>query len=202
MEDQDNILFIKEWLGTGSINIFGMELSGKDTQAKILARLLDAQFLGSGDILRNSVLPERTKAALKAGKYIPQDEFVEIITPYLSKAEFANKALILSSVGRWIGEEQSVITATTTANHPIKAVIVLNISEETAYKRLSAAQRNRDDDYKEHVVSRINEFHTKTTPVIEVYRDMGLVVEVSGEKSPEEVTNAILDALYMRAKAA
>ena len=48
----EKIQFIKEWLGTGSINIFGLPFSGKDTVGVRLAEDLGGRFLSSGMILR------------------------------------------------------------------------------------------------------------------------------------------------------
>ena len=100
---------IKAWLGTGSINIFGLPFAGKDTHGAILSQLFDAPLLGGGDILRNSVIPPELKKGLDAGILFPTEEYLRIVTPYLSKPEFQSRPLILSSVGRWIGEEQGVI---------------------------------------------------------------------------------------------
>ena len=49
---EEKIETIKEWLGTGSINIFGLPMSGKDTQGIKLAEALGAKFLSSGLIIR------------------------------------------------------------------------------------------------------------------------------------------------------
>ena len=49
---EEKIETIKEWLGTGSINIFGLPMSGKDTQGIKLAETLGAKFLSSGLIIR------------------------------------------------------------------------------------------------------------------------------------------------------
>ena len=43
---------IRTWLKDGSINIFGLPMSGKDTVGVKLAELLDGAFLSSGDIIR------------------------------------------------------------------------------------------------------------------------------------------------------
>ena len=50
MEEKINL--IKRWLGTGSINIFGMPFSGKDTVGVRLAQDLNGRFLSSGLIMR------------------------------------------------------------------------------------------------------------------------------------------------------
>ena len=49
---EEKIAKIKEWLGTGSINIFGLPMSGKDTVGIRLAEALGARFLSSGIIIR------------------------------------------------------------------------------------------------------------------------------------------------------
>ena len=49
---ENKLSIIKEWLGTGSINIFGLPMSGKDTQGIKLAEILNAKFLSSGMIIR------------------------------------------------------------------------------------------------------------------------------------------------------
>ena len=49
MEEQnliDKLAMIKSWLGTGSLNVFGLPMSGKDTVGERLAKDLDAKFLG------------------------------------------------------------------------------------------------------------------------------------------------------------
>ena len=48
----EKLQFIKTWLKTGSINIFGLPMSGKDTVGVRLAEDLGARFLSSGMIIR------------------------------------------------------------------------------------------------------------------------------------------------------
>lgn len=201
----EHLSLIKSWLGSGSINIFGLPFAGKDTHGSTLAALLDAPLLGGGDILRNSVIPPETKAELDAGKLIPTEQYLEIVLPYLSKAEFEGKPLILSSVGRWLGEEQGVLEATEVSGHPIKAVVYLHAAEELVMARWKASQEigdrgNRADDAAAHVLAtRIHEFYEKTAPVIEVYREKGLLIEVNSDAEKHEVAESILARLLLRA---
>ena len=55
----EKIATIKQWLGTGSINIFGLPMSGKDTQGIKLAEALNGKFLSSGMIIR--AMEDQTK---------------------------------------------------------------------------------------------------------------------------------------------
>lgn len=189
------------WLGQGSINFFGMEFSGKDTQAAVLADIFGGAVMGGGEILRNSRIPDRVQEALDRGEYIPTKDYVEIVLPYLNSPSFYKKPLMLSAVGRWLGEEQSVIAATKASGHPIKAAVYINIDRQTALARFAVAQRGRSDDFEANVMQRISEFTKKTLPVIEVYRKLDLLIEVDGTKTIEEVANDILEKLYQKTKA-
>jgi adenylate kinase family enzyme len=117
------------------------------------------------------------------------------------KKELANFPLVLSSVGRWEGEEFPVMEAAKSANHEIKAVVLLNISEEDAQNRWDVAKTlgdrgDRSDDREKTVLeNRIKEFREKTMPVIETYRKMGILLPVQATGTREEVFANVVEAL-------
>lgn len=195
---------IQEWLGAGSINLFGVPFAGKDTQGKELAQLFNAPLMGGGDILRNSIIPPHVKAKIDAGELAPIDDYLRIVLPYLSQPDFAGRPLILSAVGRWHGEEEGVLKATETSGHAVKAVVFLTIDDETLKKRWELARESGDrsdrvDDAAHVLEVRLEEFQNKTLPVIETYRQKGLLVEVDGSGELHEVTKRLLKALAQRA---
>ena len=96
---------LRAWLGTGSINLFGRPFAGKDTQGTRLADLFDGVLLGGGDILRGATMPDHIKAGMKTGKLIPTKDYIAIVLPKLMDESLHGKPLILSSVGRWNGEQ-------------------------------------------------------------------------------------------------
>ena len=190
---------IGNWLGTGTINMFGRPFAGKDTQGSRLAELFDAPMLSSGAIFRKSLTDEQ-REIMNSGLLVPSELFGEIILPYFSRTEFDDKPLILSSVGRLIGEEVVVMNATAEAGHPTKAVIHLDISEDIVRDRWEAAQskqdrENRKDDDLNSLVTRLDEFNSKTIPVLNVYRELGLLIEVHTAAPKDEVNEQILDGL-------
>lgn len=200
----DKIATIKEWLGTGSINIFGLPMSGKDTQGVKLAEALDAKFLSSGMIIRAMESQQKQKYSEK-GALIPTNVFYEWVLPYFERHDLFGYPLILSSIGRWFGEEDQVMSVASGAGHEIKAVIILNISEADVEKRFQEAKvlndRGERADDKDFAIfrTRLQEFHDKTLPVLKHYRALGLLVEVNGDQSREAVFNEIIDKLYYRA---
>lgn len=198
MEEQ--LTKIKNWLGTGSINVFGLPMSGKDTVGVKLAELLGAKFLSSGDIVR------AMEAALnidvsKKGNLAPQNIFFEWVLPYFEKKELWNYPLVLSSIGRWSGEENEVMTVARASGHPIKAAIMLQLSEQTAIERWEAAKLLndrglRDDDANPEIFQRrLSEYREKTIPVLKHYQEMGLLVPVKANVSREQVLANVVNAL-------
>ena len=201
---EEKIEVIKRWLGTGSINIFGLPMSGKDTQGIRLAEALNARMLSSGLIIRAMETETRKKYSHK-GELIPSNVFYDWVLPYLKREDLANVPLILSSFGRWSGEEDQVLTATAESGHPIKAAIILNISEADVEDRYVASKTLndrgvRDDDKTIEIFrTRLLEFRKKTLPVLQHYKDMKLLVEVNADQSREAVFNEIVEKLYAKA---
>ena len=197
-----NIELIKEKLGTGSIDIFGLPLSGKDTVGLRLAEAIGGKMLSSGLILRAAEKEDKDLfSEMSAGKLAATDKFREIVLPYLKRPDLAQFPLILSSVGRWEGEEYDVIEAAKAGGHPIKAVILLNISEAEAKKRWEVSQTLQDrgdrSDDKVAVVldTRIKEFIEKTMPVIETYRKRDILLPIFADTDKETVYQRVIEAL-------
>ena len=197
-----NIELIKEKLGTGSIDIFGLPLSGKDTVGLRLAEAIGGKMLSSGLILRAAEKEDKDLfSEMSAGKLAATDKFREIVLPYLKRPDLAQFPLILSSVGRWEGEEYDVIEAAKEGGHPIKAVILLNISEAEAKKRWEVSQTLQDrgdrSDDKVAVVldTRIKEFIEKTMPVIETYRKRDILLPIFADTDKETVYQRVIEAL-------
>lgn len=193
---EENIAIIKNWLGTGSINIFGMPYSGKDTIGIRLAEVLGAKFLSSGLILRDAEKTDKDLAVeLGKGALASQEKFLNIVLPYLHRPDLTSYPLILSSVGRWIGEEIPTIEAAEAGGHPIKAAILLNVSEADIRSRWDTARivqdrGERSDDKEVQILNtRIQEFREKTLPVVQRYHATNMLIPVNADQPKEDVFN-------------
>lgn len=204
MVNEEQTKRIVQWLGTCSINIFGRPFSGKDTQSKNLSNIFKAPIIGGGDIMRNSVSDAQMQEIIDKGNLAPQQDYLKLIVPYLSHEEYNGKALILNSLGRWHGEEETILSSAHLTRHTVKAVISLDISEEDVWKRWEAAKERKDrgfrkDDNDVSIRNRLQEYANKTVPVIKYYEDKGLLIRVDGTKSEDEVTKSILEQLAQKA---
>jgi len=203
---EDKIQIVKEWLGSGSINIFGLPFAGKDTHGALLAQELDGFVVGGGEILRSQTLPQHVQELMAQGNLVPIEDYLRIVIPYLSQEKYAGKPIIMSSLGRWKGEEDGVIRGGDESGHPIKAAVYLQIDPIVAYQRWEAAKEigdreQRVDDDINNLDNRFKEFMSKTLPVIEEYRKRGLLIEIDGRPPVDNVTEAIIDALIKHARA-
>lgn len=201
---EEKIKAIKTWLGTGSINIFGLPMSGKDTQGIRLAETLNAKFLSSGMIVRAKEAETNQNLSGK-GALIPTNVFYDWVLPYFEREDLRDFPLILSSIGRWYGEETVVMSAAAGAGHDIKAAVLLNISESDVVSRFEATKilddrgGRADDKDLETFRTRLEEFRVKTMPVIQHYRDLDLLLTINGDQPRDEVFNELIETLYKKA---
>lgn len=203
----EQIQQIKEWLGTGSINIFGLPMSGKDTVGVRLAEHIGGKFLSSGIIVR--ALEESTNQNVTTeGKLMPSNLFYDWVLPYFEKPELWDYPLVLSSIGRWSGEEDQVMSVAKASGHPIRAVVMLELSEADVMGRWEAAKMlgdrglRADDADPEIFQTRIKEYREKTVPVLRHYQELGLLLPVKAAASRDQVFRNVVKALADFAKRA
>jgi adenylate kinase len=171
------------------ILLMGIQGSGKSTQGNLLSKKLGLAYLSSGHIFRE-MAQEKTpwgryvKETLNAGVLIPDDKTIAIIEEYLKKPEYAS-GYLLDGFPRTVAQAQAF-------THKIDYVLYIKISDKEALWRL--AYRNdigREDDTLLAIRKRIELFHTHTEPVLQFYRKTGLLYEINGEQTIEQVFNEI-----------
>ncbi len=135
------------------------------------------------------------------GKLVPSNVFYDWVLPYFEREELWKYPLVLSSIGRWSGEEDEVMTVARNSGHTIRAAIVLQLSEQDVVERWEAAKLlgdrglRADDADPQIFQTRITEYHEKTLPVLQRYQELGLLVSVPANSSREQVMANTIDAL-------
>ena len=81
--------------------------------------------------------------------------------------------------------------------HRLDAVVVLTVDRDEIVERLlqRAQVEGRADDTEDVIRRRQEVYAEETEPLIEIYRDRGILIEVDGMGEVDEVTQRIFDAL-------
>lgn len=175
------------------IILIGIQGAGKSTQGNLLRDKLNIPYLSTGHIFRE-MAKEKTplgryiKEIMNAGYLIPDEKTVEIVSEYLKKPEYKN-GYILDGFPRTIEQVK-------TFKNGVDKVVYLKVSDREALWRLSYREGvGREDETLTAIRKRIELFHTLTEPVLDFYRQKGILVEVDGEQSIEEIHKEILEKI-------
>lgn len=175
------------------IIIIGIQGAGKSTQGNMLSEKLGIPYLSTGHIFRmlakeKSPLGRYIKETMNAGFLIPDEKTLEIVSSYLQRAEYA-KGYIMDGFPRTVTQAEAF-------ENGIDHAVYLRVSDEEALKRISMRNASdREDETEAAIRKRIEQFHTHTEPVIEYYRNKGMLIEVDGEKSIEDIFTEIMSHL-------
>lgn len=172
----------------------GPQGSGKGTQAALLAKQLNLPHIVAGDILRqimadDSPRGKHIKDIMSNGQYLPDVEMATIYLDRLGQAD-CQQGFIADGFPRSIVQAQALDSHVTSRGQHIDHVIVMQISDDESMKRLLA--RGRFDDTAENITNRLRNHHERENVIIDHYRKKGVLREINGEQSVEEVHAAIL----------
>ena len=181
--------------------IMGPPGAGKGTQAKFVAEHFGIPAISTGDIFRANVsqgTPLGIEAAryMDAGDYVP-DEVTNLMVRNRIDEEDAIPGFLLDGYPRTLAQVEELDGMIKHTGHALDAVVVLTVdADEIVQRLLQRAQVEGRADDTEDVIRRRQELYTEQTePLIGVYRDRGILIEVDGMGEVETVTRRIFDAL-------
>lgn len=204
--------------------MFGPPGAGKGTQADILGRRYGIKKISTGDALRDvirsgSELGEQVKDLMDQGKFVPDEIVTEIIRDRVSSPDCAN-GFILDGFPRNLAQAEALVDMGIKVN---KALLI-DVPDEVLVDRVQGRvmcdkcgasyhlKNNppavegvcdkcgghleaRSDDRPETVQARLKVYHELTDPVVDFYRDRGVLSEIDGTTSIENATAEILKIL-------
>ena len=204
-----------------NIIFLGPPGAGKGTQAQIVCQRLGIPQVSTGDMLR-AAIAAGTEMGLKAKEYmdqgqlVPDEVVIGIVKDRLADAD-CQKGYILDGFPRTV--EQAAALGTFAK---IDVAINLDVPDDVLVKRLSGRRVcplcgapyhvdrlngetvcradgtpliQRDDDKAETVLNRLAVYHQKTAPLIDYYREAGLLKNIGGGLSLEEISEDIFRTL-------
>lgn len=204
-----------------NIIFLGPPGAGKGTQAQIVCQKLGIPQISTGDMLRCAIAA-KTETGLKAKQYmdngqlVPDEVVIQIVRERLAQPDCA-KGYILDGFPRTVEQAEALAGFA-----KIDAAINLDVSDEVLVKRLSGRRVcplcgapyhvdrlngekvckvdatpliQREDDKAETVLNRLQVYHQKTAPLIDYYAGKGMLKNISGHLTLEEISQEILNIL-------
>lgn len=204
--------------------MLGAPGAGKGTQAIILSERYSIPTISTGVIIRAAIkngteTGKMAKELIEKGQLVPDSVVIGIIKERLAEDDCKN-GFILDGFPRTIPQAEALDDL----GVEIDKVIDIELSDEAIVKRLSGRRECskcgatyhitnnpsakgdkcdkcegelvcRKDDAPETVLSRLEVYHEQTEPLINYYKNKGLLFEVDGSKELETTTKEIISIL-------
>ena len=205
--------------------IMGVQGCGKGTQARLLEEAYDIVHISVGEIFRwhiqsHTKLGARVRRIIDAGKLVGDEVVEEIISSRLAEHDW-NFGFVLDGFPRNATQTEFFLE-----RYDIDAVIHLVIPDEVVKERVLArrlcskcgldynlihhrpavpetcdvcggALIIRADDTEQALTSRLQDYRSKTEPVLHLFRRKELVIEIDGTGSVQDVHEQIRERLSL-----
>ncbi|RKX95567.1 MAG: adenylate kinase [Spirochaetes bacterium] len=198
-----------------NVILMGAPGAGKGTHAADLSKKYGIPHISTGDILREEVkkgteLGKLAKSYMDAGKLLPDDVIIKIIQKRLEEPD-CKRGYIFDGFPRTINQAKMLDEISN-----IEAAIYLKCDDDILIKRLSGRRMTkdgriyniyfdpppegvevyqRDDDNEETIKERLKVFYDTFGPLIDFYKQKGVLYEIRGDEQREVVFSNIVNIL-------
>ena len=206
------------------IILLGPPGSGKGTQAVRLSKELNIPHISTGDLFRENLskgteLGKKAKSFIEAGRLVPDEVVLDMLFDRVSRPDCAN-GYLLDGFPRTIPQAEAFGKHLDSRTKII--ALNLNVEDDTIVKRIAGRltckncgniqQKSsntehadachkcggelyqRTDDKAEVVKERLRVYHEQTEPLIHFYEKQGVLFEINGENTPDQVFQDLLKA--------
>ncbi len=184
--------------------IMGPPGVGKGTQACGVADHFGIPAISTGEIFRYHVknqtaLGQQVSAIMASGGYVPDEVTNAIVADRLKQADAAS-GWLLDGYPRTVGQVEALDATLAERGEHLDAVISLVADPELLVARLlkRAEIEGRADDNVDTIRHRMEVYRDATDPLLQIYAQQGVLVEVDGIGSVEEVGERITHALSVK----
>ncbi len=171
------------------------------------------------NISDNTELGSKANEYISKGQLVPDDITIDMVAERLSEPDCVN-GFLLDGFPRTIPQADALADIMKRLDRDITAVINVTISDELVLRRLTNRRVcskcgfsynlislppkkdgicdkcggeviQREDDSEDTIRNRLATYHKQTQPLVEYYRDLGLIFDVSNEGRPEEAVKKV-----------
>lgn len=184
--------------------IVGPQGSGKGTQGVRIAEAFGVPAISTGDVFRAAVaegseLGSQVKAIIEAGDLVSDELTSAVVRERLSQDD-AQGGFLLDGYPRNVTQVMHLEEFLEGRGEELDAVIELSVPRDESIARLSlrAQEQGRTDDTEEVIANRLAIYERETAPILGVYGARGIVVQIDGVGSLDDITARIISALEAR----
>lgn len=181
--------------------LLGPPGAGKGTQAQRITEELGIPQISTGDMLRAAVqagseVGREAKGFMDAGELVPDRVVIGVAKDRLGQPD-AREGFILDGFPRTSAQAQALDEMLPELGFALERCVAIRVDEEELVGRLlkRAEIEGRSDDNEESIRTRMGEYKAKTAPLISYYEAKGILVEVDGKGSVDEVAARIAAGL-------
>jgi adenylate kinase len=179
--------------------IMGSPGAGKGTQSAMICEEFGIPHVSTGDLFRENLtqgtaLGQEAKKYMDAGEYVPDSVTNGMVRERLKESD-TKTGFLLDGYPRTVAQVAELDGMLSTT--PLDRVIELTADTEVVVKRLlgRAQEQGRADDTEEVIRRRLEVYEEQTAPLTSLYKSRGILVQVDGLGSVEEVSARISAAL-------
>lgn len=181
------------------IVLFGIQWSGKGTQAQLLVEAFPGQYtyFSSGDLFRaltstDNAIGNYLKQRLATGQLIDDRVTNALFELYMHSVIDDGKAMLLDGYPRTVHQLELMIDVCKRYGRSMNA-IAFTLPEETAIERMKA--RGRADDTDEAIKKRIAQYYASTVPMLDLWKKHFPLVEIDARPSIEAIHESVKASL-------
>lgn len=184
-----------------NIALFGPPGAGKGTQSKLLVDRYKLIYISTGDILRQEInegseLGLEAKSIIEKGGLVSDEIIVQIIEKKIETNPESNGFLFDGFPRTFV--QAYILEGLLLKKHTsLMSLISLEVPRAECVKRLlnRAKDSGRSDDTEKVIEYRLDEYDEKTIPVLDFYKERGILTPLNGLGTVEEISARIIDSI-------
>lgn len=181
--------------------LFGPPGAGKGTQSAKLIEKYQLSHISTGDLFRMHIsndteLGKRVKQIMADGILVPDSITIEMLEEEVQKNPTA-KGFIFDGFPRTVAQAEALDAFLEGKREKINGVIQLDVTQEEIKHRIAERQKvsGRADDGADKLLTRIDEYFSKTIHVLPHYEAQNKVTKVNGIGDIEEIFTNVCTAI-------
>jgi len=188
-------------MGARRMLLLGPPGAGKGTQALRLVAKLGIPQISTGDMLRGAVaagteIGRKAQDFMDRGELVPDAVVIGVAEERLSQSD-AESGFVLDGFPRTAAQAEALDTLLEGMGTNLERCVAIDVDEDSLVTRLlgRAQIEGRSDDSEDTIRTRMSVYRAQTAPLVDYYRKRGILAEVDGLGSVEEIAKRIEEAL-------